>query len=107
MLYLSHADTQRLDIRMTDAVPAIEEAFRRVGNGQAVVAPRVRVVHPPLEKNSMGKGRPWVRDLRIIAGAGLGNFKNLRCGETCDCNLMSEYCVTVVSYERGQSVKPC
>ena len=69
MLYLSHADTQRLDIRMTDAVPAIEEAFRRVGNGQAVVAPRVRVVHPPLEKNSMGKGRPWVRDLRIIPGA--------------------------------------
>jgi ornithine cyclodeaminase/alanine dehydrogenase-like protein (mu-crystallin family) len=69
MLYLSHADTQRLDIRMTDVVPAVEEAFRRVGNGQAVVAPRVRVVHPPLEKNSMGKGRPWVRDLRIIPGA--------------------------------------
>jgi ornithine cyclodeaminase/alanine dehydrogenase-like protein (mu-crystallin family) len=69
MLYLSHADTQRLDIRMTDVVPAIEEAFRRVGNGQAVVAPRVRVLHPPLEKNSTGKGRPWVRDLRIILGA--------------------------------------
>jgi len=69
MLYLSHADTQRLDIRMTDVVPAIEEAFRRVGNGQAVVAPRVRVLHPPLEKNSTGKGRPWVRDLRIIPGA--------------------------------------
>ena len=65
MLYLSYADTVRLDIRMTDVVPAIEEAFRRVGNGQAVVAPRLRVVHPPLEKSSMGKGRPWVRDLRV------------------------------------------
>jgi alanine dehydrogenase len=69
MLYLSYADTQRLDIRMTDVVPAIEEAFRRVGNGQAVVVPRVRVLHPLLEKNSMGEGRPWVRDLRIIPGA--------------------------------------
>ena len=69
MLYLSYADTQRLDIRMTDVVPAIEDAFHRVGNGQAVVAPRVRVLHPPLEKNSMGQGRPWVRDLRIIPGA--------------------------------------
>lgn len=69
MLYLSHADTQRLDIRMTDVVPAIEEAFRRVGDGQSVVAPRVRVLHPPLEKDSMGKGRPWTRDLRIIPGA--------------------------------------
>ena len=69
MLYLSYADTQRLDIRMTDVVPAIEEAFSRVGNGQAVVVPRVRVLHPPLEKNSMGEGRPWVRDLRIIPGA--------------------------------------
>ncbi|MBM4260205.1 MAG: ornithine cyclodeaminase family protein [Deltaproteobacteria bacterium] len=69
MLYLSYADTERLDIRMTDVVPAIEEAFRRVGNGQSVVAPRVRVLHPPLEKDSMGKGRPWTRDLRIIPGA--------------------------------------
>lgn len=80
MLYLSHADTQRLDIRMADAVPAIEEAFRRVGNGQAVVAPRVRVVHPPLEKNSMGKGRPWVRDLRIIPGAIEGIGYGVRLG---------------------------
>ena len=69
MLYLSYADTQRLDIRMTDVVPAIEDAFRRVGNGQAVVAPRLRMLHPPLEKNSTGQGRPWVRDLRIIPGA--------------------------------------
>lgn len=69
MLYLSQADTAKLDIRMTDVVPAIEDAFRRVGNGQAVVAPRVRVLHPPLQKNSMGEGRPWVRDLRIIPGA--------------------------------------
>lgn len=69
MLYLSYADTQRLDIRMTDVIPAIEEVFRRVGNGQGVVAPRVRVLHPPMEKNSMGEGRPWVRDLRIIPGA--------------------------------------
>jgi len=80
MLYLSHADTQRLDIRMTDAVPAIEEAFRRVGNGQAVVAPRVRVLHPPLEDNSMGKGRPWVRDLRIIPGAIEGIGYGVRLG---------------------------
>ena len=80
MLYLSHADTQRLEIRMTDVVPAIEEAFRRVGNGQAVVAPRVRVVHPPLEKNSMGKGRPWVRDLRIIPGAIEGIGYGVRLG---------------------------
>ena len=56
MLYLSCADTQRLDIRMTDVVPAIEDAFRRVGNGQAVVAPRVRVLHPPLEKKQHGPG---------------------------------------------------
>jgi len=69
MLYLSQADTEKIDIRMTDVVPAIEEAFRRVGNGQAVVAPRVRVLYPPLQKNSMGEGRPWVRDLRIIPGA--------------------------------------
>jgi ornithine cyclodeaminase/alanine dehydrogenase-like protein (mu-crystallin family) len=54
---------------MTDVVPAIEEAFRRVGNGKAVVAPRVRVVHPPLQRDSLGKGRPWLRDLRIIPGA--------------------------------------
>jgi ornithine cyclodeaminase/alanine dehydrogenase-like protein (mu-crystallin family) len=69
MLYISYADTERLDIRMTDVVPAIEAAFRRVGDGQAVVAPRVRLLHPPLDKNDMGKGRPWVRDLRIIPGA--------------------------------------
>lgn len=69
MLYLSYADTQRLDIRMTDVVPAIEEAFRRVGEGKSVVAPRTRVLHPPLQKDSMGKGRPWTRDLRIIPGA--------------------------------------
>lgn len=80
MLYLSYADTERLDLRMTDVVPAIEEAFRRVGNGQAVVAPRVRVVHPPLEKNSMGKGRPWVRDLRIIPGAVEGIGYGVRLG---------------------------
>ena len=54
---------------MTDVVPAIEEAFRRAGRGQVVVAPRVRVLHPPLQKDSMGQGRPWVRDLRIIPGA--------------------------------------
>lgn len=69
MLYLSYADTERLDIRMTDVVPAIEDAFRRAGHGQAVVAPRVRVLHPPLKTDSMGEGRPWVRDLRIIPGA--------------------------------------
>ena len=65
---------------MADVVPAIEEAFRRVGNGQAIVAPRVRVVHPPLEKNSMGKGRPWVRDLRIIPGAVEGIGYGVRLG---------------------------
>lgn len=65
---------------MTDVVPAIEEAFRLVGNGQAVVAPRVRVVHPPLEKNTMGKGRPWVRDLRIIPGAIEGIGYGVRLG---------------------------
>lgn len=69
MLYLSYADTERLDIRMIDVVPAIEAAFRRVGNGQSVVAPRTRVLHPPLQKDSMGRGRPWTRDLRIIPGA--------------------------------------
>lgn len=80
MLYLSYADTVRLDLRMTDVVPAVEEAFRRVGSGQAVVAPRVRVVHPPLEKDSMGKGRPWVRDLRIIPGAIEGIGYGVRLG---------------------------
>jgi ornithine cyclodeaminase/alanine dehydrogenase-like protein (mu-crystallin family) len=80
MLYLSQTDTERLDLRMADVVPAIEEAFRRVGNGQAVVAPRTRVVHPPLEKNSMGKGRPWVRDLRIIPGAVEGIGYGVRLG---------------------------
>lgn len=69
MLYLSLADTERLDLRMTEVVPAVEAAFRRVGNGQAVVAPRMRVVHPPLPEKSMGLGRPWKRDLRIIPGA--------------------------------------
>ena len=80
MLYLSYADTQNLDLRMTDVVPAIEEAFRRVGKGQAVVAPRVRVVHPPLPKDSMGKGRPWLRDLRIIPGALEGIGYGVRLG---------------------------
>jgi ornithine cyclodeaminase/alanine dehydrogenase-like protein (mu-crystallin family) len=65
---------------MTDVVPAIEEAFRRVGHGQAVVAPRTRVVHPPLGKHSMGKGRPWVRDLRIIPGAIEGIGYGVRLG---------------------------
>lgn len=69
MRYLSLADTERLDLRMTEVVPAIEETFRLVGRGRAVVVPRVRLVHPPLPEKSMGRGRPWTRDLRIIPGA--------------------------------------
>lgn len=80
MRYLSLADTERLDIRMTEVVPAIEAAFRRVGQGQSVVAPRVRLLHPPLPEKSMGQGRPWTRDLRIIPGALEGVGYGLRIG---------------------------
>ncbi|SRR5581483_2894579 len=69
MLYLSLADTERLDIRMAEVVPAIEEAFRLVGQGKAVVAPRTRLLYPPLPAGSRGEGRQWERDLRIIPGA--------------------------------------
>jgi alanine dehydrogenase len=68
MLYLSLADTERLDLRMAEVVPFIEEAFRLAGQGKAIVAPRTRLVHPPLPEGSAGQGRPWVRDLRIIPG---------------------------------------
>lgn len=80
MLYLSQADTERLDLRMTEVVPAIEEAFRKVGSGQSVVAPRTRLLHPPLAKDSMGRGRPWLRDLRIIPGAIEGIGYGVRLG---------------------------
>ncbi len=69
MRYLSLADTQRLDIRMTEVVPVIERAFRLVGQGRAVATPRVRLVHPPLPRGSLGQGRPWNRNLRITPAA--------------------------------------
>lgn len=80
MRYLSLADTEQLDIRMTDVVPVIEAAFRRVGEGQAVVVPRVRLVHPSLSEKSTGQGRPWERDLRIITGAIEGMGYGIRIG---------------------------
>ena len=80
MRYLSLADTERLDIRMTEVVPAIEAVFRRVGQGQTVVMPRVRLVHPPLPEESTGQGRPWERDLRIITGAVEGMGYGIRIG---------------------------
>lgn len=80
MLYLSLEDTERLDIRMRDVVPVTEEAFRLVGRGKSVVAPRVRLLHPPLPEGSMGYGRPWVRDLRIIPGALEGVGYGIRVG---------------------------
>jgi ornithine cyclodeaminase/alanine dehydrogenase-like protein (mu-crystallin family) len=54
---------------MTEVVPAIEEAFRLVGQGRAAVAPRVRLLYPPLPEGSMGEGRIWERDLRATLGA--------------------------------------
>lgn len=80
MLYLSLADTERLDIRMAEVVPFIEEAFRLAGEGKAVVAPRTRLVWPPLPRGSSGEGRPWERDLRIIPGAVEGIGFGVRLG---------------------------
>ncbi len=54
---------------MSEVVPAVEEAFRLASEGRSVVAPRVRLLHPPLPRGSQGEGRPWERDLRIIPGA--------------------------------------
>ena len=54
---------------MSEVVPAVEEAFRLASEGRSVVAPRVRLLHPPLPQGSQGEGRPWERDLRIIPGA--------------------------------------
>jgi ornithine cyclodeaminase/alanine dehydrogenase-like protein (mu-crystallin family) len=74
MRYLSLADTERLDIRMRDVVPVVEEAFRMVADRRHVVAKRLRLTHPPLPAGSAGEGRPWTRDVRIIPGglAGVG-----------------------------------
>jgi hypothetical protein len=66
---------------MTDVVPAIEDAFRRAGNGQQL-APRLRMLHPPLEK--MHGPRPsLVRDLRIIPGAIEELGYGVRLGASC------------------------
>jgi ornithine cyclodeaminase/alanine dehydrogenase-like protein (mu-crystallin family) len=68
MRYISLADTERLDIRMRDVVPVVEEAFRMVADRRHVVAKRLRLTHPPLPAGSAGEGRPWTRDVRIIPG---------------------------------------
>ncbi|MGH7824361.1 MAG: ornithine cyclodeaminase family protein [Candidatus Binatia bacterium] len=65
---------------MADVVPVIEDVFRRVGQGQSVVAPRMRLVHPPLPAGSQGQGRPWRRDLRIIPGGIEGIGYGIRIG---------------------------
>lgn len=80
MLYLSVADTERLDIRMAEVVPWVEEAFRLAGEGKAIVAPRTRLVHPPLPAGSQGQGRPWERDVRIIPGGIEGIGFGIRLG---------------------------
>ena len=80
MLYLSLADTERLDIRMAEVVPFIEDAFRLAGEGKAVIAPRTRLIWPPLPPGSSGQGRPWERDLRIIPGAVEGIGFGVRLG---------------------------
>lgn len=74
MRYLSLADTEQLDLRMAEIVPAVERAFQMVGLGQAIVVPRVRLVHPPVPEGSFGQGRSWERDLRVITGglSGIG-----------------------------------
>ncbi|MBM2809886.1 MAG: Ornithine cyclodeaminase [Chloroflexi bacterium] len=66
MLYLSYDDTVKMDLRMNDVVPAFEEAYRRLADGGATTQYRVRLVHPPLAEGTMGTGRPWQRDLRIL-----------------------------------------
>lgn len=68
MRYLSRADTERLDLRMSEVLPVVEEAFRAIAAGRSVVAPRTRLLHPPLAAGDRGEGRPWERDLRIIPG---------------------------------------
>lgn len=65
---------------MSEVVPVVEEAFRLVAQGRSVVAPRVRLLHPPLAKGSHGEGRPWERDLRIIPGALEGIGYGVRLG---------------------------
>lgn len=67
--YLSLADTERLDLRMAEVVPAVKEAFRLVGEGRSATLPRVRLLYPPLAAGSTGQGRPWERDMRITPGA--------------------------------------
>ena len=68
MRYLSLADTERLDLRMSEVVPVVEHAFRLAAQGRAVVAPRLRLVHPPLSEGSLGDGRPWLRNVRLVPG---------------------------------------
>jgi ornithine cyclodeaminase/alanine dehydrogenase-like protein (mu-crystallin family) len=65
---------------MTGVVSAVEDAFRLVGEGRWIGAPRLRVVHPALPPGSTGLGRPWERDLRITAGAVEGIGYGVRVG---------------------------
>jgi ornithine cyclodeaminase/alanine dehydrogenase-like protein (mu-crystallin family) len=81
VLYLSHEDTVKMDLRMDDVVPAFEEAYRIVGEGVAATQWRVRLVHPPLTEG-MGTGRPWDRDLRILPAIVPGLGTACRLGAT-------------------------
>jgi hypothetical protein len=63
--YLTYEDTIRLDLRLKDRVPVLEEFCRRVGRGEAAMHHRVHLVHPPMPEGQHA-GRPWTRDLRVL-----------------------------------------
>lgn len=81
VLYLSHDDTVKMDLRMHDVVPAFEEAYRVIGEGASTTQWRVRLVHPALTEG-MGTGRPWDRDLRILPAIVPGLGTACRLGAT-------------------------
>lgn len=65
VLYLSHHDTIRLDIRLSDLIELFEKAHRLLALDKAVYSPRVRLVYPPIA--DQGDGRPWRQNLRILS----------------------------------------
>jgi alanine dehydrogenase len=79
--YLTYEDTIRLDLRMKDLVPVLEEVYRRVGEGQAATHHRVHLVHPPVTEGAPA-GRPWTRDLRILPAMVPGVGAACRLGAT-------------------------
>jgi ornithine cyclodeaminase/alanine dehydrogenase len=59
VLYLQETDVLRLlDIRL--AIDAVEEAFRRLANGDAMNVPRVRAITPQMVLHTMSAAAPYL-----------------------------------------------